>query len=177
MCLPAVALAATAASAVIGAASSMQQGSAQQAAYDYRAQVARNNAILDSRAADAATQAGEAKAAQANLVTGQRIGAVRANAAASGVDPNSGSAADIQGDVAQTGALDALTIRNNAARQALGYKVEGMSDTADAALDTQAGNDAVTAGYLGAGKSILGGVSGVSDKWASFGQTGIKVLG
>jgi hypothetical protein len=44
--------------------------------------------------------------------------------AASGVDINSGSAADVQANTATIGALDEATIRNNAAREAFGYTTQ-----------------------------------------------------
>ena len=52
------------------------------------------------------------------------IGSQRAGFAAQGVDVGVGSALDVQADAAFLGELDALTIRNNAQREAWGYRIE-----------------------------------------------------
>jgi hypothetical protein len=52
-------------------------------------------------------------------------GRLRASAASSGVDINSGSAALLQEEMAVATDLDALSIRQNAQREAYGYDVEG----------------------------------------------------
>lgn len=52
------------------------------------------------------------------------IGTQRAIAGAAEININSGSIKDIQEETDLIGEIDALTIRNNAARQAWGYKVE-----------------------------------------------------
>lgn len=51
------------------------------------------------------------------------IGAQRVSLAAQGIEIGTGSAADIQQETALLGALDALTIRNNAFREAAGFKL------------------------------------------------------
>lgn len=55
------------------------------------------------------------------------LGAQRARLGAAGVDPNTGTPLDMQTDTLQFGARDALTIRNNAAREAWGYRVEAVN--------------------------------------------------
>lgn len=69
-----------------------------------------------SRGRTAAGQVGQAGAAA--------IGGDRAKAAASGIDPNAGSAVDVQGDQANFSALDQQTIENNARREAWGYRTD-----------------------------------------------------
>lgn len=92
----------------------------------------------------------------------QTIGAQRASLAAQGLDIESGSAADIQAETAALGAedmisadeaakLDALTIKNNAWREAWGFKVQAFdySTRGQLALSTsqnQARNTLVTGG-------------------------------
>lgn len=58
--------------------------------------------------------------------TRRMIGSQRARLAAQGVDVNSGSALDVQADTMALGELDALTIKNNAAREAWGYKTQQL---------------------------------------------------
>ena len=54
------------------------------------------------------------------------IGSQRANLAAQGIEVNADSALDIQAESAQFGAIDMETIRNNAYREAWGYKVQAL---------------------------------------------------
>lgn len=56
----------------------------------------------------------------------QLVGAQRAAAGASGIDPNVGTPAALQIDEAKFSALDALTIQNNAARTAWGYSAQSQ---------------------------------------------------
>lgn len=58
----------------------------------------------------------------------QLIGAERASMAAQGQDLEDGSAADVQADAAYLGELDAITISQNAAREAWGYRVAGQNE-------------------------------------------------
>jgi hypothetical protein len=60
--------------------------------------------------------------------TKQTLGSQRAALAASGIDVNSGSAADIQKETTDFGAEDVITIRNNAWREAWGFKVQANND-------------------------------------------------
>lgn len=76
------------------------------------------------------------------------IGAQRVGFAASNVDVGFGSAVDVQGDAAYLGELDALTIRNNAAREAWGFKVQAADLRTRATIDRQAGVAQATAGGI-----------------------------
>lgn len=79
--------------------------------------------ILEARARDARAIGADEESRYRASVRGL-IGSQRAGFAAQGVDVGSGSAVDVQADAAYLGELDALTIRNNAAREAWGYEVE-----------------------------------------------------
>jgi hypothetical protein len=74
-------------------------------------------------------ETGDIEAARENLKTQQTIGALRAQQGASGVDVASGSSAAVRAGVAGVGAIDELTIRNNAARQAWGYTTQAIQST------------------------------------------------
>jgi hypothetical protein len=54
--------------------------------------------------------------------------------------------------------LNAQTIRSNAARQAYGFQVGAAAQTGQASEDIFAGNQAATAGDIGAGADLLKGV-------------------
>lgn len=93
-----------------------------------------------TKSADFASQVAERQAldvtAQGAMLAGQRlqagrrnVGAQRVAAAGSGVDANVGSAVDLQGEEAHFSALDAQTIRNNAAAQAWGIRTQSGFDS------------------------------------------------
>lgn len=105
------------ANAVSGFASQQQQARAltSQAGFD--------STLAGLQAKDAVAR-GELAANQRGVQTRRTIGAQRAASAASGIDANSGSAVDLQGQEASFGALDETMIRNNAAREAWGYTTQ-----------------------------------------------------
>lgn len=76
------------------------------------------------------------------------VGAQRVSLARQGVDINEGSALAAQEEAAYLGELDALAIRNNAAREAWGYRV-GATDFRAQAEYTRLGGD------MAAGQTIL----------------------
>ena len=171
MCDP-ISLAATSlAVGAIGTGYSMY-AAGQQA--DYQSQVAKNNATIAQNNA----------AAQANAITQQETAAVQAQQrktgallasqrtalSANGIDANSGSALDVQSSAAEMGALDALTIRYNAASQisATGYKAAAASSNymAQAGLDQMTGTNSQIS-------TALGGAASIGGKWAQYQQQGI----
>lgn len=153
-----------------GALGAVTTGGANADAAQYQAAVARNNQIIAEQNAQYATKAGDSQEANLRQKTAQTIGMQRAQMAANGVDIGSGSPLRLQEDTAKIGELDALTIRNNAARAAYGYRVQGSDFGSNAALlDKQAAN-ARTAGGIGAFSSIVGGAGSVADKWLRWRQ-------
>lgn len=99
--------------------------------------------------------------------TKQVIGAQRVSLARQGVDINEGSALTLQGDAAYLGELDALTIRNNAAREAWGYKVQAQ----DAGMR---GDFARIAGDQEAAATILTGSSNILLSRYGFGRSALS---
>lgn len=171
--IPAVYFAAAGAAAtVVGTGISvygaMQTANAQSKAADAQAQQARNNAILAGRAADDATARGDIAAQQKANQTNQLLGQQRVGLAANGVDPNSGSALDLQSDVAGNGELDQLTIKSNAAREAAGYQAQGMNYSTQASIDEADSQNALSAGALKATSSLIGGAGSVASSWYQF---------
>lgn len=141
---------------VVGAVSSYENGK-------YMDKVAKVNAGISMRASRDAVKRGNIDADEQRQETGQLIGAQRTAFASNGVDVNTGSAGQVQNDTAALGELDALTLVNNAAREAYGYKVQAMDQR-------QQGKLAKYQGKMDAIGSILGGV----EKAASAGLFGNK---
>lgn len=145
-----------------------QQGAAAKSQADYQAAVARNNEILAQRAAADAIARGEVAEGQKRQQNAQLIGRQRAVMASNGVDLGTGSALDIVGDTAAIGELDALTVRSNAAREALGYKTQGMNFAAEANLDQLKGDNAQSAAALTGVSSLIGTAGTVAKQWYGF---------
>jgi hypothetical protein len=61
----------------------------------------------------------------------------------------------------EIGALNQETINHNALLQAYGYQTQAVSDTAQSQLDRAEGDQAVTAGYMGAAGGLLGNAPSV----------------
>jgi hypothetical protein len=100
-------------------------GTAQKAASESEAQLSDYNAaVADLQAKDATARGFEEENKFRSQVRGL-IGSQRAGYAKGNIDVGFGSAVDVQADAQQLGELDALTIRNNAKREAWGYQVQG----------------------------------------------------
>lgn len=154
----------------IGAA---QSGSANAAMEQYQSQVAANNAKVAQQNAAWSIQAGNVQAANSGMQTKAQIGSQKAAQGASNVDVNTGSAAAVRAGTQEIGQDNALTIRSNAAKQAYGYEAQATSDTAQSQLDVMAGQQAQTAGDIGAASSLLSGASTVGTNYLRFQNSGV----
>jgi hypothetical protein len=129
---------------------------------NYLAQLDRQRQQLADQQARDAVQRGQVAEQKQRDLTAQRIGTQTASLAAQGTDLE-GSPTDILGDTARAGEQDALTIRDNAAREAWGYQMQAAGYDADAAL-----RESFQPSSLGAGTSLLMGASSLADKWSKF---------
>lgn len=159
-----------AAGAVASAGAAVYSGNAQAAQAGYQAQVAANNATIAQQNATYALQAGAAKEQASRIKTAALVAQQKAIQGASGLDVNSGSDVDVRGSTNVLGELDALTIRNNAAREAYGYGTQGSNFTAQAGLDRAAASNDATSGYIGGASSLLSSASSIGEKFG-FMQT------
>jgi len=101
------------------------------------------------------------------------IGSQRAGFAGQNVDVGQGTPVDVQADTAYLGELDALTIRQNAQREAHGY--EAMAVNA-----RMGGQAAANADYFSAGATALGGAGSLLAArygWGRSNRTGSPTLG
>lgn len=131
-------------------ASAMQIGAREQ-----QYTLERNAKTTELMGADA-IERGREEESRVRLMGRRTIGAQRASLAAQGVDIGVGSAADITADTALEVELDALTVRNNAAREAWGYKVKAQDLRAEGHLTARAGKQAARNTLLiGAGEAAF----------------------
>lgn len=114
----------TGAQALTTAQSQFQQAGAVLSQGRYHQRLAKWNADQTERDAAFVLERGQRAANRQRQDAKGLVGSQRAAAAASGVEVNDGSALDVQADTAALGELDATTIANNAAREALGYKAQ-----------------------------------------------------
>ena len=152
----------------VSAVGQMQQAKAQAAAANYNAKVSDINAQISQRRAQDALERGADEEQRQRLKTQQILGQQRAAMAANGVDIGWGSPLDTMVDTATMGELDALTIRQNAARENYDYRVQAMNGEADAELKRGEAKSALQGGSLAAMGTLIGGV-GSAFKTASDG--------
>jgi hypothetical protein len=167
--LPAIVIGATVLSTATAAYGQIQQGQAAKSQADYQAAVARNNSIIAEQKAEDAIARGAIEEQQRRELTQQRISKQRASAAARGVEADSGSALALIEDEAGIGELDALTIRQNAAREASGLRYQGQQFSAEGQLLESTGKSARRASTISAGGTLLSGASKVAGKWYDYG--------
>lgn len=138
---------------MMGAQNAREQG-------DFNSQMLKQNAQFKNQAAEDALDRGRKASDLQRVQTQQMIGTQRAALAANGGDVNSGSAALLQDDTAMLGELDALTISNNAAREAYGYKVGAQQDMLNSSQVKKNAKAQATGSILGGIGSAFGSVAG-----------------
>lgn len=146
------------------------QSKGTKAAYEYQAAVNRNNATLaEWQARDAITRGQRAEQSQ-RLKTAQLKGSQRAALAARGVALDEGSALNILDDTDFMGEADAMTIRDNAAREAWGARTQGANYESDASmLSARAGAESP---FKAAAGSLLTSAGSVANSWYRYKATG-----
>lgn len=149
-------------SMAMSAFSTIQQGKAAEAQANYQAQVADNNAKVARMQAEDALQRGQIEEQQHRRKVQQMLSTQRVGIGASGFDLSDTTSQDILGDTAMFGEYDALTIRNNAAREAWGYRNQASNYTAQAGANRAAGDNAMNNAYLSAGTDLLGSATKLS---------------
>jgi outer membrane murein-binding lipoprotein Lpp len=149
-------------------------GEAQKRAAESQAELLDFNAtIADAQAKDAEAR-GQIEADRYRTSVKGLIGHQRAATAAGNIDVGFGSALDVQADAAYLGELDALTIEQNAAREAWGYRVDAYDTRKRAEITRKegvmmeaAGRQRASASYIGA---LGAGLSGASQVTGLLGQ-------
>jgi hypothetical protein len=147
---------------------SYESGQATAASDSYQAQVAENNATLAKQQSKLDIQSGEIAAVDQGLKTKATIGSQKAQQGASGIDVNSGSAADVRAGTSEMGMVDVSTIRSNAAKKAYADEVTANSDTAQGQLDTMGASSAETGADIGAAGTLLSGASTVGSNYVKL---------
>lgn len=154
-----------AATSVVGGISSANAASKQAA---YAAQVAQNNATIAEQNRQAAIQTGHAQAEAQGLKERAQFASITAAQAASGIDVNSGSSADVRASQRELGLTDRATVEHNAFMQAYGYQSQETGYQAQAGLQTAASQNATALAPVAAAATGLEGASALGSKWNQF---------
>lgn len=171
--LPAITLAATAASGVLAYGGAKEASQATANMYNYQSAVAQNNAQIAARNAQTELGVGEEKALQAGMAGRQRIGAIRAAIGASGVDVDSGSASDVVAGQKLAEDKNQGIIRETAGRKAYDFETQATGDIAQASLDELGAQQSLQAGEIKGIGSLIGSAASVSDKWMNLNKLGV----
>jgi hypothetical protein len=127
-----------------------QKSILKQSSLDYAAAEGNRAAALQKGTYDAGklrTEGGELQARQ------------RTAYAASGVNPNVGTAAQVQRNTALQADLDARVMENNAAREALGFKIQRDQVMPNAQAKLRANERRMVSSILGGTGQFIGGAS------------------
>lgn len=117
-------LAAQAMGTAANVGNTLSQNAALRGQTAFSSRMAEVNARWAEMQAQDVIRRGQAEAVRIHSATRQLIGAQRARGGASGIDVNSGSLSELQGEAALLGHQDMLTAENNAYRMAIGYRAE-----------------------------------------------------
>lgn len=139
-----------------------QQGQAEKAKAEFQANILNQNSRFAEMQAKESLRVGKEKEFESRLSGKRTIGAQRAALAAQGIELGSGSALDIQADTAAQSELDAITIRNNAFREAMGYRMRSRQLKSQARMARDMGS-------LAQSQSLLGGGLGAIGSFAQYG--------
>lgn len=125
-------------SAVVGAYGAYSSSQAAKAQAEYQAEVERNNATIAGYQRDDAIMRGGEEANRLQREAERMRGAQVARLASNGLDISSGTPLAILEDSMFFGQQDAAMARNNAAREAWGYDVQGQNAMASAGMYSNA---------------------------------------
>lgn len=120
-------MAATAALMITQLGGAFAQSEAQKAQASFQESQAKINSMFAEMQYNDALRRGDKQARQYQKQASKIVGSQKATLAAQGIDIDVGTAADIQEETREAIALDVNEIRNNAYRQAFGFKQESLS--------------------------------------------------
>lgn len=155
---------------LMGAKGAYDQASTQKSILAVQAAIAQQNEQIANEQASVALENGQVAEQNSRLQTAQVFGAQRAALAANGVDLGEGSPNDILTTTKFLGERDALTIRDNATRQAWGYQVQGVNAANNAQLMQLAGGNINPA--MSTAGSLLTTAGSVVSTWYKLNKEG-----
>lgn len=156
------------------------QASAQQAQAEFEQQQLKTNQRLASIQSEDAIIRGDKQASDYKKKVKGTSGSQRAALAAQGIDVGTGSAAEVQIDTAAIGAENTLAIKNNAWREAWGYRMQANEYGSKANFSKIAADASSTSTLLTGGLNALSygmkAASAFGDKGPSVAPKKMKAL-
>ena len=157
--------------AVGGTVAAYDKAASEKQAYLYRAAVSSNNAQYATWQAEDAIARGQTDRARAQIKGMQLKGTQVSRMAAAGLDLGEGSALNILTDTDLMTALDANTIRDNAQREAWGYRAQASNSNSEAGvLRSRADRISPTGSAF---STLLTGAGAVASSWYSADTKGV----
>lgn len=154
---------------IAGAGAARAQG-------DYQRFIAEINAGLAEKQAAEIEARGEQEYMQQMRKVRAISGSQRVGLAASGVDVGAGSAVALQEETLEEGAMDAMRIKNNAYKEAMGVRMSAISTRTEGEFARVAGMQQAGASLLTGGLRAAGGFAEAYGARAKFsGQDRISV--
>ncbi|API59640.1 hypothetical protein BSL82_10180 [Tardibacter chloracetimidivorans] len=158
------------AGAVSSAAGAIFGASSQRTALGLQARFADINAGMAMDDARAVLQRGEFEEQRSRLQTAQLKSSQRATMGANGVDMSEGSPLDRLVSTDYLGEVDANTIRQNAAREAAGYRSRASGYRSDAIMARGARSG--ISPFLSGATSLLGSAGKIGKEWYALDKEG-----
>lgn len=166
-----ISLASTAVSGLVSAFGSIGATRYSNAIAQSQANIARLNAQMMEQQTQAVFRSAEKDIVRKTMAAGQVKGKQRATLAANGIAVGTGSAAEIQASTDLIKEMDTITMRQNATRQAWGYRMKAVGYEGEAYM-AQANKQSVWGNF---GASVLGAASQVANQY--LGYTALGVFG
>lgn len=132
-----------------------KQNKAAKKAEAYQESVARANEMMSEWLYEDTLRQSDKEIQNYKKQVGSLIGTQKVSYAASGVEADTGSAFDVQAETAFQGELDILQMKQNAYRQAFGYKMDAINGSLSAANAIAASKTNREYNTLATGVSIL----------------------
>lgn len=151
----------TAASTAVGAIGTIQAGNAAASAASANAVIQERNALRSEEQAKDALMRGRIEEGRVRREGAQVVGAQEAGYSAGNIDLGYGSPLDAIIASTTNIELDALTVRENAQREADDFTMQAYNQRAGAAVGRAEAKNAKRASVLGAGGAILSGGAGI----------------
>jgi hypothetical protein len=129
--------------------STIKNAMAEKEAADQAERAARLNMQLALELEAEAQARGVTEAGKARRLATRIVGEQKANLAAGGIDLASGAVADLAAQTKHYSELDIMTIQNNAAKEALGYRRKAEQFKEEMKAADKRGHAAVVSGFLG----------------------------
>lgn len=144
-------------STALGVVGSLASASAQQSAANYQARIGMMNAQIAEDNARRATDRSQYEAMEQDTLTMAQLGEQVAAQSASGLSLGGRSQMLTRKSAIELGRKDALKVREAGQREAENFRIQAANETANASANKAKGSNAMLAGYLNAGTSLISG--------------------